>query len=81
MPKLLSYITLWGTTDLKNDETGEVVDSNRLVHSMTTTNVRDEDLNLLTSIEEEQSEYNVRNVQKHVILPPQENQANFRPVL
>ncbi len=81
MPKLLSYITLWGTTDLKNAETGEVLDSNRLVHIMTTTNVRDEDLNLITSVEEDQSDYNFRNVQTHVILPPQDMQGNFSPVM
>ncbi|AVR45088.1 hypothetical protein C7S20_07290 [Christiangramia fulva] len=80
MPKLLSYITLWGKTDLKNAATGEVVAPDRMIHIMTTTNVRDKDLNLTTAVEEDESDYNFRNVQTHVILPPQDMQGNFSPI-
>jgi len=79
MPKLLSYITLWGLTDLKNGD-GEIIAPNRLIHIMTTTNVRDENRNLITSVQEDKSDYNVRNVQTHVILPPQDMQGNLSPV-
>jgi len=80
MPKMLSYITLWGLTDLKNAETGEVIASNRIVHIMTATNVRDENLNLITSVENDLSDYNIRNAQTHVLLPPQDMQGNRSPI-
>jgi hypothetical protein len=79
MPKLLSYITLWGLTDLKNAD-GTIIAPNRLIHIMTTTNVRDENLDLITSVQEDESDYNIRNVQTHVILPPQDMQGNMVPI-
>lgn len=80
MPKLLSYITLWGKTDLKNATTGEVVASNRIIHIMTSTNVRDENLDLITSVENDASDYNIKNAHTHVILPPLDMQGNMDPV-
>jgi hypothetical protein len=49
MPKMLSYITFWGITDLKNAETGEVIAQDRLIHFMTATRVRDENLMMIAS--------------------------------
>jgi hypothetical protein len=80
MPKLFSYITLWGKTDLKNAATGEVIASNRIIHIMTSTNVRDENLDLITSVKEDASDYNIKNAQTHIILPPQDMQGNMNPV-
>ncbi|MDF1573139.1 MAG: hypothetical protein P1P82_16145 [Bacteroidales bacterium] len=80
MPKLLSYITVWGKTDLINATTGEVIASNRIIHIMTSSDVRDENLNLLTSVEIDASDYNIKNAQTHVILPPQDMQGNMNPV-
>lgn len=80
MPKMLSYITLWGLTNLKNAETGEVIASNRIVHIMTTTKVRDGNRNLITSIDSDLSDYNIRNAQTHILLPPQDMQGNPSPV-
>jgi hypothetical protein len=80
MPKLLSYITLWGKTDLKNAATGEVIASDRIIHIMVSTNVRDENLDLITSVEDDASDYNIKNAQTHIILPPQDMQGNMNPV-
>ena len=70
VPKLLSYITLWGLTDLKDAKTGETVAENRLVHIMTSTGVRDENRNLITSTENDKTDHNLFNAVTHVILPP-----------
>ena len=80
MPKLLAYITLWGKTDLKDASTGEVVAEDRLIHIMTTTNVRDEDRNLLTSTEVDSSDYNVRETQTHIMMPPKDTKGNKSPI-
>ncbi len=77
MPKLLSYITLWGKTDLKDASTGEVVAEDRLIHIMTTTNVRDENLNLITSTKVDSSDYNIREAHTHIILPPKDTKGNM----
>lgn len=80
MPKMLSYITLWGLTDLKDATTGEVIASDRLIHIMSATNVRDENLNLITSVDNDSSDYNIKNAHTHVMLPPQDTQGNMDPV-
>lgn len=80
MPKMLSYITLWGLTDLKDASTGQVIASNRIIHIMSATNVRDQNLNLITSVDNDSSDYNINNVQTHVILIPQDMQGNMSPV-
>ncbi|MEF8846527.1 MAG: hypothetical protein V5A59_13710 [Bacteroidales bacterium] len=80
MPRLLSYITLWGKTNLKDANTGDVIAEDRLIHIMTTTNVRDEDLNLITSTEVDSSDYNIREAHTHVILPPKDTKGNMSPV-
>tara|TARA_R110002074_G_scaffold39540_1_gene106319 strand:- start:5932 stop:7341 length:1410 start_codon:yes stop_codon:yes gene_type:complete len=80
MPKTLSYITLWGITDLKNADTGEVVASDRLIHIMSATNVRDKDLQLVPGVEEDKSDYDIKNAHTHVILPPQDTEGNSDPI-
>lgn len=47
MPKMTSYITLWGTTDLK-DGAGNVIAANRLIHIMVASRARTSDLDLIT---------------------------------
>lgn len=80
MPRMLSYITLWGLTDLKDAATGEVLASDRIIHIMSATNVRDENLELVDGVDVDKSDYNFRNVQTHVILPPKDTQDNPSPV-
>ncbi|MFW5945208.1 MAG: hypothetical protein ACOCTU_08115 [Bacteroidota bacterium] len=57
MPKLLSYITLWGKTNLKDTNTGDVIAEDRLIHIMTTTNVRKDDLTLITSTDTDETDH------------------------
>jgi len=80
MPKLLSYITLWGRADLKDGQTGEVIAQDRLIHIMTTTNVRDDQLNLITSTDVDKSDYNIREAHTHIMLPPKDTDGNASPV-
>lgn len=80
MPKMMSYITFWGLTNLKNANTGEVVAENRLIHLMTTTRVRDSNLDLITSAEQDSSDHNYRKAETHVILPPEDMDGNESPV-
>ncbi|MCF8232644.1 MAG: T9SS type A sorting domain-containing protein [Bacteroidales bacterium] len=80
MPKLMSYITLWGKTDLKDAETDTVVAADRLIHIMTSTDVRNEDKELLTSTEVDSSDYNIRKAHTHVILPPKNMADESDPV-
>jgi hypothetical protein len=80
MPKLMSYITLWGITDLKDAATDTVVASNRLIHIMTTTKVRDDSLHLITSTEIDSTNYNFWDAHTHIILPPQDTEENPDPV-
>ena len=80
MPTMLSYITFWGVADLKNAKTGEVIAQGRLVHIMTTTNVRDQDLKLITSVDEDKSDHDIKRAQTHILLPPQDLHGNPDPV-
>jgi len=80
MPKMLSYITFWGITDLKNAETGEVIAQDRLIHFMTATRVRDENLMMIASAEVDSSDYNFRKAETHIILPPLDTEGNMSPV-
>jgi hypothetical protein len=79
-PKLLAYIALWGKTDLKDANTGEVIAPNRMIHIMTTSNVRDENLELITSRAIDSTDHNIRNAQTHVILPPKDMEGNMDPI-
>ena len=80
MPKMLSYITLWGLADLKDANTDTVIASDRLIHIMTGTNVRDENRQLVTGVEKDESDHNVRNVHTHIMLPPKDTNDNQDPV-
>jgi len=80
MPKLMSYITLWGKTDLKDADTDTVVAADRLIHIMTSTDVRNEERELLTSTEVDSSGYNFRKAHTHVILPPKNMADESDPV-
>ena len=79
-PKLLAYITLWGVADLKNADTGEVIAANRMIHVMTTTGVRNENLELITSREVDSTDYNFRSATTHVIMPPMDLEGNRDPI-
>ncbi|MCF7805336.1 MAG: hypothetical protein K9N46_09215 [Candidatus Marinimicrobia bacterium] len=80
MPKMLSYITLWGLADLKDANTDTVIASDRLVHIMTGTNVRDENRQLITAVDKDKSDHNIRNIQTHIMLPPKDTNDNQDPV-
>jgi len=80
MPKMLSYITLWGTTNLKDFNTDTIVASNRLIHVMTSTRVRDNTLHLDTSVVKDASDHHFYNAETHVILPPINMMGNMSPV-
>ncbi len=77
MPQLLSFITLWGVTDLK-DGAGNVLATNRPIHIMVSSRVRTANLNLITATDSNQS--NPDQVEVHVILPPQDPEGNASPV-
>ena len=80
MPKMLSYITLWGIVDLKNADTDQVVAAGRIIHLMTATKVRDENLKMKASATEDLSDHNISMAETHIILPPLDMQGNMSPV-
>ncbi|NOY57935.1 MAG: hypothetical protein GXO75_03245 [Calditrichaeota bacterium] len=80
MPKMLSYITLWGIVDLKDADTDKVIAAGRVIHLMTGTRVRDENLKMKASAVEDQSNHNIRMAETHIILPPLDMQGNMSPV-
>ena len=80
MPKMLAYITLWGKVDLKDANTGEVVASDRIVHIMVASKVRDENMNLMTDVEMDKSDHDTWMAETHVILIPQDKDGNPSPV-
>ncbi|MFQ6674222.1 MAG: hypothetical protein ACE5GH_05505, partial [Fidelibacterota bacterium] len=80
MPKMLSYITLWGLSDLKDATADTVVAENRIIHIMTATRVRDDQFNLVASAEEDSSDHNIREAETHIILPPLDMMGNMSPV-
>jgi len=80
MPRMMAYITLWGLVDLKDAATDTVVASNRVIHIMTGTRVRDENLNLVTSADTDSSDHNYRMAETHIILIPLDMQGNMDPV-
>ncbi len=79
MPKMMAYITLWGLTDLKDANADTVIASNRVIHLMVATNVRDS-LKLDTNVVADRSDYNIKNAQTHVILPPLDMAGNMDPI-
>ena len=79
MPKLTSYITLWGVADLMDGE-GNVLAENRLIHIMVSAKVRDENLNLVSSVTEDLSDKDPDKRETHIIIPPQDLNGNQDPV-
>ena len=79
MPKLFSYITLWGTAALKDGE-GAVLAGKRPVHIMVASRVRTDALELITSSETDASDHSPDKVEVHVIFPPQDTTGAFSPL-
>ena len=72
MPPVWSYVTLWGYGDVYRN--GERVGEKRLIHSMVTPKVRNDDKELMFSQRDDLRELNV-----HLILPPTKI-VNGKPV-
>ncbi|MGM0498057.1 MAG: hypothetical protein ACQESJ_09085 [Bacteroidota bacterium] len=60
------------------DGEGNVLASDRLVHIMATSRVRDSELNLITNTETDETDHNKREI--HIMLPPQDMEGNTSPV-
>jgi len=80
MPKMTSYITLWGTVDLL-DGSGAVIAPDRLIHIMVGSRVRDANLNLETDTTKDSSDHGDKVVETHIILPPLDRTGAKSPVL
>jgi regulator of extracellular matrix RemA (YlzA/DUF370 family) len=80
MPKMLAYITLWGLVDLKDAETGNVVASNRIIHIMTASKVRNPNLEMIPEVTSDKSDHDTWMSETHVILIPQDMGGNPSPV-
>lgn len=52
----------------------------RLIHVMVTARVRDENLRLITNVEEDLSDKRPGMYETHIILPPQDMAGNSNPV-
>ena len=79
MPKMLAYITLWGTADLKDGE-GNILASNRLIHIMVASRARTADLKLITDVVSDATDHSNSMYETHVILPPLDLDGNKSPV-
>jgi type IX secretion system substrate protein len=79
MPKMTSYITLWGIVDLK-DGNGNVLATNRIIHLMVASRVRRADLTMIASGVIDSSDYDPGKRETHVILPPLDMAGNMSPV-
>jgi hypothetical protein len=77
MPKMLAYITLWGLVDLKDAATGEVIASNRIIHLMVASRVRDKDLKMIPAVDTDGSDHDTWMAETHVILPPLDMDGNM----
>lgn len=77
-PKLFAYIALWGVTDLKDANSGEVVAKNRKIHIMTTNKVRTKDLKLMKETDLENLD--ISQAETHIILPPVNLEGNKSPI-
>tara|TARA_R110001583_G_scaffold114876_1_gene265295 strand:- start:564 stop:1991 length:1428 start_codon:yes stop_codon:yes gene_type:complete len=80
MPKMLAYITLWGLVDLKDAETGNIVASNRIIHIMTASKVRNSNLEMIPEVTMDKSDHDTWMAETHVILIPQDMAGNPSPV-
>ena len=79
MPKMLSYVTLWGMTDLK-DGNGNVIAANRPIHIMVASRARTDDLKLITDTENDITDHSNDQYETHIILPPLDPQGDPSPV-
>ncbi len=79
-PKLLAYIALWGTTDLKDAATGQVIAANRMIHIMSTSNTRDANLHLITSSDIDSTDHDIHKIATHIILPPMNSKGEKDPI-
>lgn len=80
MPQMLAYITLWGKTDLKDAATGEIVASDRIVHIMVASKVRNDNMEMITDVETDKSDHDTWMAETHMILIPQDMEGNPSPV-
>lgn len=80
MPKMLSYITLWGLCDLKDFNTDTVVAAMRIIHIMTATGVRNDTLHLDTNVVMDASDHHIGKAETHILLPPKDMMGNMSPV-
>ena len=79
MPKMLSYVTFWGMTDLK-DGNGNVMAANRPIHIMVASRARTSDLKLVTDTENDVTDHSNDQFETHIILPPLDPQGNPSPL-
>jgi hypothetical protein len=79
MPKMLAYITLWGTADLKDGD-GNILASDRLIHIMVASRARTPDLKLITDVATDATDHSKDMYETHVILPPLDLEGNKSPV-
>ena len=80
MPKMLAYITLWGLVDLKDAATGNVVASNRIVHIMVASKIRNDNLKMIPEVDTDKSDHDTWMAETHVILIPLDMEGNPSPV-
>jgi hypothetical protein len=79
VPKLVAYINVWAIADLKDWE-GNLIAPNRLIHIMVGSRIRNEKLELITSMEEDQSDHSPDMVETQIIIPPQDPEGNYLPM-
>ncbi len=79
MPKMLAYVTLWGTADLK-DGSGNILASDRLIHIMVASRARTADLKLITDVDTDATDHSKNEYETHIILPPLDINGNKSPV-
>ena len=79
MPKMLAYVTLWGTADLK-DGSGNILASDRLIHIMVASRARTADLKLITDVDTDATDHSKSEYETHIILPPLDINGNKSPV-
>ncbi|MFQ6613119.1 MAG: hypothetical protein ACE5D2_08490 [Fidelibacterota bacterium] len=79
MPKMLSYVTLWGIVDLKDGD-GNVIAANRIIHVMVASRARTADLTLITSTTTNATDHSSRMIEMHIILPPTNKPGNMDKV-
>ncbi len=79
MPKMTSYITIWGTVDLK-DGAGQVIAANRMIHLMVSSRARTSELDLITDTTTDGTDHSPTMVETHIILPPQDMMGQKDPI-